>query len=135
MDRNDQELINACRELGIDAEELIPQDAKHFINQVIEKFRPRKLSSHLSIGDHAMRFPLDPYEFTYSGKLPKGPARIFFDQDNNNRNRVVELKEGRKLCEALENAYGMEYFVSNPSLDFLISVNWYVIESTIPLDQ
>jgi hypothetical protein len=29
--------------------------------------------------------------------------------------------------QLMANSYGMEYFVSNERADFLISVNWYVI--------
>jgi len=28
----------------------------------------------------------------------------------------------------MKKSYGMEYFVSNKNADFLIAVNWYVIE-------
>lgn len=28
----------------------------------------------------------------------------------------------------MENSFGMEYFVSNEKTDFLIAVNWYVIQ-------
>lgn len=41
---------------------------------------------------------------------------------------VVKIKEGVRLCEILTDCYGMEYFVSNKSMDFIICVNWYVIE-------
>lgn len=36
----------------------------------------------------------------------------------------------RGVSRLMEGSYGMEYFVSNEGGDFLIAVNWYVIEYT-----
>lgn len=53
---------------------------------------------------------------------------IFFDQENHNRSKVVVIDDAKKLGQIMENSYGMEYFVSNEKADYLLAVNWYVIE-------
>ncbi len=38
------------------------------------------------------------------------------------------IENGRNFCSILKNAYGMEYFISNENANYLVAVNWYVIE-------
>jgi hypothetical protein len=38
------------------------------------------------------------------------------------------IKDAKLIGNLMESSYGMEYFVSNEKADFLIAVNWYVIE-------
>lgn len=40
---------------------------------------------------------------------------------------MVEMN-AKLIGDLMENSFGMEYFVSNEKLDFLIAVNWYAIE-------
>ena len=80
--------------------------------------------------ENSISVPLEKYEFSYSEFLGDEPVYVFFDQANHNRKKVVVVKQGRRLCTILENAYGMEYFVSNKSADYLLAINWYVIEGT-----
>lgn len=68
-------------------------------------------------------------EFSYSEYLESEPAYIFFDQEGRDRNSVVVVKDTKLIGLLMENSYGMEYFVSNEKADFLIAVNWYVVEA------
>ena len=56
------------------------------------------------------------------------PILIFFEQTDLNKNRVVYINDGRKLCNILEHAYGLEYFIINEKISYLLAVNWYAIE-------
>ena len=38
------------------------------------------------------------------------------------------IKNAKLIGRLMENSFGMEYFVSNEKVNFLIAVNWYVIE-------
>lgn len=38
------------------------------------------------------------------------------------------IRNARLIGRLMVNSFGMEYFVSNEKVDFLIAVNWYVIE-------
>ncbi|MEQ9495228.1 MAG: hypothetical protein RIT81_00185 [Deltaproteobacteria bacterium] len=53
---------------------------------------------------------------------------MFFDQEGPDRRSVVELDDGRRLGDVMEESFGMEYFVADVAASFLISVNWYAIE-------
>ncbi|UTY60820.1 hypothetical protein HPQ68_17320 [Massilia sp. erpn] len=72
--------------------------------------------------------PLEPNEFTYSTHLDAGPACVFFEQHGADRDRVLILHDGKSLSKVFENAFGMEYFVSDEKKSYLLAVNWYVIE-------
>ncbi|KEQ17555.1 hypothetical protein GZ78_17580 [Endozoicomonas numazuensis] len=94
----------------------------------MRKFHPDKLSGHLSIGHESTSIALEPWEFSYSKKLKDEPLFIFFEQRDVNKNKMACIKNGKKLCSILEQAYGMEYFVTNQNVSFLLAVNWYEIE-------
>ncbi|ODC05551.1 hypothetical protein BFW38_16960 [Terasakiispira papahanaumokuakeensis] len=98
------------------------------MESVLKKFKPFKTTGHLSIGKDSKSIKTEEHEFSYSKKLSKGAAYIFFDQESKDRNTLVIIEEGSQLCNIMENAYGMEYFLSNKELDYLIAVNWYAIE-------
>lgn len=66
----------------------------------------------------------------FSHQLSLGQAGYFFEQDVSNKNIVVVVDDVRDMSRLMEDSYGMEYFVSNEVGDFLIAVNWYVIEYT-----
>jgi hypothetical protein len=125
---NTQELAEVGKNLGIEVVILDEKDSKQYINRVIDIFTPFKITGHLSIGKETLTIPLEGNEFSYSKYLKSEPAYIFFDQESGDRNTVVVVKDAKLVGELMENSYGMEYFVSNEKSDFLIAVNWYVIE-------
>ncbi|MGB5970207.1 MAG: hypothetical protein WBG70_17970 [Spirulinaceae cyanobacterium] len=122
------ELVKAGRELQINCSLLEETEAYEYINSVKQKYNPRKTSAHLAIGGESISIPLEKYEFLYSEHLDSEPAYVFFDQEGDDRKKVVMIEDGQKLCRVIENSFGIEYFVSNKQLDYLIAVNWYVIE-------
>ena len=125
---NTQELLLTSSNLGIDIVILDEKESKQFIKRVIDIFRPFKITGHLSIGEESLNIPLEENEYSYSNYLKSEPAYIFFDQESRDRNTVVVVKDAKLIGKLMENSYGMEYFVSNENLDFLVAVNWYVIE-------
>ena len=36
----------------------------------------------------------------------------------------------QNICDIMSESFGMEYFLFNEQFDYLIAVNWYVIELT-----
>lgn len=126
--KNTHELIQASNNLGIDIVVIDEITSKKYIKRVIDKFKPFKTTGHLSIGNDTLIIPLEENEFIYSKYLESEPAYIFFDQEGRDRNSVVVVKDAKRIGDLMENSYGMEYFVSNEKVDFLIAVNWYVIE-------
>lgn len=36
----------------------------------------------------------------------------------------------KNICDMMSESFGMEYFLFNEQFDYLIAVNWYVIELT-----
>jgi hypothetical protein len=123
------ELSRSAAELGFIACVLLDAEATLFIAAVVAKFQPEKLTGHLAIRRHAVAMPLEPHEFTLSRCLPQEAAYVLFDQAGQDRGRVIVLESGQAVCSVLENAFGMEYFVSDADHDYLIAVNWYVIEA------
>lgn len=126
---NCRELVRIGSNLGLDIVILDENDSKQYIKTVIDIFKPYKITGHLSIGNETLTIPLEGNEFSYSIYLKNEPAYIFFDQESRDRNTVVVVKDAKWIGYLMENSYGMEYFVSNKKMDFLISVNWYVIEA------
>jgi hypothetical protein len=129
MSKSD-ELINASQELGIASYILTSKEGADFIHFVLDLYKPNKLSGHLAIHHDSVSIPLEPYEFTYSTFMAEEPAYVFFEQKGTDINKVVVVEEGNRLGEILENSYGMEYFVSNKTANYLLAVNWYVIEGS-----
>lgn len=123
------ELSRSAAELGYVARVLPDAEAALFIAAVVAKFLPQKLTGHLAICRHSVTIPLETHEFTFSRRLPQEAAYVFFDQAGPDRGCVIVLESGQALCSVLENAFGIEYFVSNAGHDYLIAVNWYVIEA------
>lgn len=122
------ELLNSSQELGITSYLLTAKEGAAFIRFALDRYKPNKLAGHLAIQHDSVAVPLDHYEFTYSTFMAAEPAYIFFEQQGSDSNKVVIVEEGNRLGEILENSYGMEYFVSNKTADYLLAVNWYVIE-------
>lgn len=104
-------------------------DAIEYINSVIAKFNPEKTSGHLAINsEKSIRISTDLMEFEYSQYLDDEPVYLFFDQNSQENNTVVKIHDGQSLSGILEECFGMEYFLSNEKITYLISVNWYTIE-------
>ena len=124
------ELIRSSRELMLCSSVISSEYASNYIKKAFERYQPFKINGHLSIGDKALKIPLESNEFSYSMFLNNEPVFVFFEQKGKERGQIFKLDEGVKICSVFENAYGMEYFLSNEKLDYLIAVNWYVIEVT-----
>ncbi|MBU2895228.1 hypothetical protein [Vibrio hepatarius] len=126
--KNAKEILEVCRELGIKCELLPNDDAKIFIDGVTKKFEPSKTAGHLSIENDSVSLPIEDYEYEYSSSLPEGKGFIFFDQSGKDKNCVVEIEDVRVIGAIMENAFGMEYFVSDSNNDYLVCVSWYAVE-------
>jgi hypothetical protein len=122
------EMLRAAEEAGCACHLLATAEASLFISSVIARYRPEKIAGHLAISHDSVAIPLERYELTFSKSLPQQPAYLFFDQSGADKGAVVVLPDGRALCTVLEHAFGIEYFVTNNRQDYLIAVNWYVIE-------
>ncbi|MFC5404421.1 hypothetical protein [Cohnella soli] len=131
---NKQELVQVSSKLGVEVEALDDYTASDYIKRVLKKFKPFKTTGHLAIRGDSHTLSLEKFEFSYSKYLNSEPAFIFFDQEGLDRNTVV-VKDAKLVGDLMENSYGMEYFLSNENLDYLIVVNWYVIEvsGSLPL--
>jgi len=126
---NVKELIEVSDKLNIEIFLLNEKDAQGYIDNVLALYNPFRTDGHLGIGKNTVSIPTEKYEFTYSQYLKEEPAYVFFGQDSNvARKSVVKVNNAKILGELFENAYGMEYFVSNETMDYLIAVNWYTIE-------
>ena len=125
---NTCELTRVSSDMGIEILTLDENDSRQYIKKVINIFKPGKITGHLSIGREILTIPLEGNEFSYSKYLKSEPAYIFFNQEGRDRNTVVVVNDAKSIGVLMENSYGMEYFVSNKNADFLIAVNWYVID-------
>lgn len=125
---NTQELTQISRDLGIDIVLLDGNESKQYMKRVLDIYKPFKITGHLSIGEETLTIPLEENEYSYSKYLKSEPAYIFFDQESSDRSTVVVVKDAKLIGDLMANSFGMEYFVSNENSDFLIAVNWYVIE-------
>lgn len=123
-----EEIENACKKLNIDVEIISKETSMKLIEEIVEKYKPHKLSGHLAIYNDSISIPTSDYEFTFSTYLNKESIYIFFDQENHEKNQVIRIEEGQRLHQIMEESYGMEYFLTNKKMSYLIAVNWYVIE-------
>lgn len=126
--RYSDEIIRACKALGVDARLLLKDEARGFLAAVLERFAPVKTSGHLAIGHDSDSVPTDENELRLSDLLPARPIRMFFDQEGPDREVVVEVSQADRLGEVMEESFGMEYFLADEDASFLIAVNWYAIE-------
>ena len=61
--------------------------------------------------------------------LPQEVGYIFFEQNSELKGKtVLEIENLKLLGKILIKTSGMEYFLTNQDMNFLIAVNWYVIE-------
>ena len=67
-------------------------------------------------------------EFTYSKYLNAEAGYIFFDQTGEERDMVIYIENVQKTSLLMEHSFGIEYFLTNESFDYLIAVNWYTLE-------
>ncbi|OCA69172.1 hypothetical protein BBI01_17315 [Chryseobacterium artocarpi] len=99
------------------------------MDQVFKTFKVLKKSGHLAINSSdAISIPAEKNEYTYSANLDSEPVYIFFDQENNDRNQVVLIEDGRRMGAIMENSFGIEYFITNVNFNYLLAINWYSIE-------
>ncbi|MCV2884711.1 hypothetical protein OE749_08385 [Aestuariibacter sp. AA17] len=125
---NYEELSRVSRELGVNISLMPKEWGSTYIELILNKFKPFKITGHVSIGESATATSLENHEFSYSKNLEDEPVYVFFEQKGDKRENVIMVEDGRLLCDLFANAYGMEYFVSNKNGDYLIAVNWYAIE-------
>ena len=55
---------------------------------------------------------------------------MFFDLESKDKNKVFVLDNIQNICDMMSESFGMEYFLFNEQFNYLIAVNWYVIELT-----
>lgn len=123
------EFVKSCSDLDISYDVLDAQSSDRLIQGAFTKFGPVKSSGHLSISEKSAELPIAGNEFTYSLRFDDQAVVIFFDQEVIPR-KAIRVARGQKLCQILENCYGMEYFVTDDCNSFLIAVNWYAIEGS-----
>lgn len=130
---NIAEMARVCNDLNISFHIISGGDANKIISKVINFFNPEQTTGHLSIsndGNKVFKISLEYNEFTYSKKLPKDKGYVFFDLESKDKNKVFVLDNIQNICDIMSESFGMEYFLFNEQFDYLIAVNWYVIELT-----
>ena len=125
---NAEEFLRAASVIGAACHTLDAADGAAYIQRLFDTFKPDRTDGHLMIGHESDDYPLQAAETDFSLALPNRPARILFDQLSTDRGQVLELVDGPRLCEVMSQCFGMEYFVSDIDADYLIAVNWYVVE-------
>lgn len=122
------ELIRVAGEMSIAARLLSKDEGCAYISAVFGKFNPWKREGHISIGDDVKQLRTEDCEFSFSRSMQDAPAFVFFEQNQINRCDVVVVEDARNISLLMENSHGMEYFISDAGLNYLIAVNWYAIE-------
>ncbi|WP_439893719.1 hypothetical protein ACS7SF_19080 (plasmid) [Ralstonia sp. 25C] len=120
--------MRVAGEMSIAARLLSKDEGCAYIASVFSKFNPWKREGHVSIGDDVKKLRTEDCEFSFSRSMRGGPAFIFFEQNQVNRCDVVVVEDARNISLLMKNGHGMEYFISDNALNYLIAVNWYVIE-------
>lgn len=123
-----EELIKIANEVEIQYCILEGAVAKQYISSVYEVFSPERTRGHLSIGSDSLNISTDKYEFEFSHFWDGMSCFVFFEQKGDDINKVFVLKDNKKLSQMMEKSFGMEYFVSDKAVSYLIAVNWYCIE-------
>lgn len=122
------ELIRVASEMSVAVCLLSKDEGCAYISAVFGKFNPWKMEGHLSIGGDVKSLRTEDCEFSFSRSMRGDPAFIFFEQNQINRCDVVRVEDARNISSLMENSHGMEYFISDAGLTYLIAVNWYAIE-------
>lgn len=129
MSRHLEELKNAADMLGLQYELLTGEVAATIIETSFLKFEPFRTQGHLGImHERSVKLKLSEHEYTFSETLADEPLLLFFEQTRESVDVIFKLYQGRAFSKLLEECYGMEYFLTNTSVDYLIAVNWYTIE-------
>ncbi|MGA4102658.1 hypothetical protein ACI2S5_17070 [Ralstonia nicotianae] len=123
-----KELLRVAEAMSIRVRLLTKEEGEAYILSVFDKFKPWKKEGHIAIGDDAGRLPTDTYEFSFSRLMVAAPAFVFFERSVINRRDVVVFEDARSVSSLMENNHGMEYFISDAVLSYLVTVNWYSIE-------
>ena len=124
-----EEIITVGKKLNIKTELLADDEAERFIQRTLDLFTPFRTTGHLGIGYDYITLPIDNWEFSYMEYLSQESGYIFFSQNNRLSGRtVVKIDNLQELGKILDESFGMEYFLTNKNADFLIAVNWYVVE-------
>lgn len=124
-----EEIITVGKKLNIKAELLADDEAKSFIQRTLDLFTPFRTTGHLGIGHDSFTLPIDKWEVSYMEYLSQESGYIFFSQGSRLSGRtVVKIENLQELGKILDESFGMEYFLTNKNADFLIAVNWYVVE-------
>ena len=105
-----QELAFTSCELGLAHQILGEHDSAEYIKNVLETFKPARLTGHLAIHNGTLSIPFGKYKTTYPLFMNDEPTYVFFEQSRDDKNCVFILEEGRKLSQVLENTYVFEYF-------------------------
>ncbi|WP_394213386.1 hypothetical protein [Psychrobacter piscatorii] len=122
------ELKSNADKIGLNYSIIKGVEAEKLISKIFKKFDPLRTSGHLAISDNSKVISLEENEFTYTLAIKKQKGYLFFDQEGVDRNLVLEVENVQRVGELMEESFGIEYFLSNSDLSFLIAVNWYVIE-------
>ena len=122
------ELKSNADKIGLNYSIIKGVEAEKLISKIFKKFDPLRTSGHLAISDNSKIISLEENEFTYTLAIKKQKGYLFFDQEGVDRNLVLEVENVQRVGELMEESFGIEYFLSNSDLSFLIAVNWYVIE-------
>lgn len=54
----------------------------------------------------------------------------FFDLESKDGNNIFIFNNVQDICDVMSESFGMEYFLFDEYFNYLIVVNWYVIELT-----
>ena len=124
-----KELLENSDCVSADVRLLSEDESYNYIQKTMNKFKPEQYWGHLCIGKGTILLPIDIHEFSYTNILPEESGYIFFEQTTETQKRtVVWISDIRQAGTLFENSFGMEYFLSNENSDYLIAVNWYVVE-------
>lgn len=122
------ELASNSESIGLKYCVIEGEEAREIISKVLTKFKPLKTSGHLCLSNSNGVIPLGDNEFTYTLLMKKQKGYLIFDQEGSDRNLVFEVDNIQKVGELMSESFGIEYFLFDERLNFLIAVNWYVIE-------
>lgn len=123
------ELLDIGNALHIKVQLLTDEEGKEHIHKALDLWKPFKTTGHLGIGHDTIHLPIDMWEFSYMEYLCQESGYVFFEQTTDlYKKTVVKIQDIRALGKILEKEFGMEYFLTNEKMDFLIAVNWYTIE-------
>ncbi len=124
-----KELMCVGSKINVSSHSIIGDEANTYIESIFHKYKPERKIGHLMIGGDSIAISAEKYDSVYSKELPPIKGYVFFEQNKFNKNNIFVIDDVSCLCDVMNEAYGMEYFVSDENLDFLIAVNWYVVEA------